>query len=181
MGLLTEIAEKYPEEVIETHSRLGDDTVVVRRKILLNLVGFLKREKGFNFLMDLSVVDRLGRDPRFEVVYHLFSLGNRNRLRIKVPIHADDARVPTLTEEYRIADWLEREAWDMFGVTFEGHPDLCRILMYEGFEGHPLRKDYATQASQPRMELLKPERDSVEEFVHFVKGADHVGGSRAAD
>ncbi len=151
MSLLTEIAEKYPGEVIETHSRLGDDTVVVRREILLDLLQFLKREREFNFLMDLSVVDRLDREDRFEVIYHLFSLGNRNRLRIKVPVHADDARVPTLTGEYRIADWLEREAWDMFGVTFEGHPDPRRILMYEGFEGHPLRKDYSKEKRQPRV------------------------------
>lgn len=151
MSLLTEISERVNGQVLKTHSRLGDDTVVLRAEALLPVIRFLKSERRFNFLMDLSVLDHLGRRPRFEVVYHLYSLENRSRIRIKVPLEEGDRGVPTLTGEFRSADWLEREAWDMFGVTFEGHPNLRRLLMYEGFEGHPLRKDYPKTRRQPRV------------------------------
>ncbi len=151
MALLQEITDRFKEGVTETHSLSGDDTAVVSREVLQDLVRFLKEDLGFNFLMDLSAVDRMGRNPRFEVVYHLYALESRARLRIKVPVAENDALVPTLTGHYRSANWLEREAWDMFGITFDGHPDLRRILMYEGFEGHPLRKDYPKERRQPRV------------------------------
>ena len=142
MSLLEEISEQYKEHVVRTHSRLGDDTVVICRDVLLKLVRALKEDHGFNFLMDLSVMDRMGQDPRFEVVYHLYAMDHKERLRIKVPVEENDAHLPSLIQDFLSADWLEREAWDMFGVTFDDHPDLRRLLMYEGFQGHPLRKDY---------------------------------------
>lgn len=151
MHLLEELSDRFAEQVIETHSPSGDDTAVIRREALPGLVRFLKEERGFNLLMDLSAVDRLGDEPRFEVIYNLYALEQRARIRLKVPVEERDAQVPSLTEEYRSANWLEREAWDMFGITFEGHPDLRRILMYEGFEGHPLRKDYPKNRRQPRV------------------------------
>jgi NADH-quinone oxidoreductase subunit C len=82
-------------------------------------------------------------------VYHLYSLGHNHRLRVKVRVEEDDAVVPTAVALWPIADWLEREVWDMFGVRFEGHPDLRRLLMYEEFVGHPLRKDYPINRRQP--------------------------------
>lgn len=151
MSLLEEISERYPKHVVRTHSHLGDDTVLFKREGLTDLVRFLKRERGFTFLTDLSVVDRMGQSERFEVVYHLHALDSGARLRIKVPVAEEDPHVPTLTGDYRIADWLEREAWDMFGIVFDEHPDLRRILMYEGFEGHPLRKNYPKNRRQPRV------------------------------
>ncbi len=151
MSLLEEISEHYKEHVVRTHSRLGDDTVVIRRDVLLKLVRVLKEDHGFNFLMDLSVMDRMGQDPRFEVVYHLYAMDHKDRLRIKVPVEENDAHLPSLTQDFLSADWLEREAWDMFGVTFDDHPDLRRLLMYEGFQGHPLRKDYPKNKRQPRV------------------------------
>lgn len=138
-------------DLLETHSRLGDETVVVAAGTLDRLISYLRDEMSFDFLMDLSIVDRMGQDSRFEVVYHLYSLARNERLRIKVPLQEKRARVPTLTSYYRSADWLEREAWDMFGVDFEGHPDMRRLLMYDGFEGHPLRKDYPKNRRQPRI------------------------------
>jgi NADH-quinone oxidoreductase subunit C len=104
--------------------------------------------------MDLTAVDYLkypGREdgPRFEVVYHLFSVGHNHRLRIKVRVDEDDAQVPTAVDLWPIANWLEREVWDMFGVRFAGHPDPRRLLMYEEFVGHALRKDYPINRRQP--------------------------------
>jgi NADH-quinone oxidoreductase subunit C len=86
---------------------------------------------------------------RFEMVYHLFSSGHSHRLRVKVPVPAIEPRVDTLTGLWASANWFEREVWDMFGVTFTGHPDLRRLLMYDGFKGHPLRKDYPVSRRQP--------------------------------
>jgi len=86
---------------------------------------------------------------RFAVVYHFYSVTYKHRLRLVVPVEEDDAEVDSLTALWPGANWLEREVWDMFGVSFRGHPDLKRILMYEGFEGHPLRKDYPVKKRQP--------------------------------
>lgn len=90
-----------------------------------------------------------GPGHRFEVVYHFYSRSKNHRLRVKVPVAAEDPAVPSLTMLWKSADWFEREVWDMFGIRFEGHPHLARILMYEPFEGHPLRKDYPVNKRQP--------------------------------
>jgi NADH-quinone oxidoreductase subunit C len=105
-------------------------------------------------LMDLTAVDYLkfpGREdgPRFDVVYHLYSVAHNHRLRLKVAVEQDEPSVPTATGLWPIANWLEREVWDMFGIRFEGHPDLRRLLLYEEFVGHPLRKDYPIERRQP--------------------------------
>jgi len=151
MSLLRQLSARYPEDLLRAHARPGEDTVVIRKRILPDLILYLKDQGGFNFLMDLSAVDRIGEDPRFEMVYHLYALDRKTRIRIKVPVDGEAPEVPSLTAVYPIADWLEREAWDMFGIRFSGHPDLRRILMYEGFEGHPLRKDYPKKRRQPRV------------------------------
>jgi len=114
-------------------------------------------ETRFEMLSDLTAVDYLGRTPRFEVVYQLYSLTLNHRLRVKVPVPEDDPIVPTATGVWKSANWAEREAWDMLGIRFAGHPDLRRILMYPEFEGYPLRKDYPLDKRQP----LVPERDPV--------------------
>ncbi|MBN1587123.1 MAG: NADH-quinone oxidoreductase subunit C [Candidatus Omnitrophica bacterium] len=90
-----------------------------------------------------------GKRWRFEVVYHLFSLPKKHRVRLKVPLPRRNPSVPTLAGVWLSANWYEREVWDMFGIHFEGHPDLKRLLMYEEFEGHPLRKDYPYDRRQP--------------------------------
>ena len=88
-------------------------------------------------------------ESRFAVVYHFYSTAHKHRLRLVIPVEEADAEVDSLTPLWPGADWLEREAWDMFGINFRGHPNLKRILMYEGFEGHPLRKDYPVKKRQP--------------------------------
>ena len=116
----------------------------------------------FNFLADLTAVDYLDkRTPRFEVVYHLYSLSKNHRLRVKIPVAGEDPVVDSLTPLWKGANWLEREVWDMFGIRFRGHPDLRRILLYEQFEGYPLRKDYPVNYRQP----LVKERELEGTFV----------------
>ena len=98
----------------------------------------------FNVLIEITAADYLPREPRFEVVYHLLSIPNRLRLRLKVRV-ADGAQLPTIQSVWRSAGWLEREVWDMFGIVFDGHGDLRRLLMPEDWDGHPARKDYPVQ------------------------------------
>jgi NADH-quinone oxidoreductase subunit C len=100
---------------------------------------------AFNFLSDITGVDRFPVEPRFELNYHLVSLLQRTVLRIRVRVHGADPVVPTVTTIWPGANWHEREIFDLFGVRFEGHPDLRRILMPEDWEGHPLRKDYPVE------------------------------------
>lgn len=148
---LTRIREQFAESIIEAHSQLGQDTVIVTRSALLELASFLKTdpELNFNVLMDVTAVDYFKRKPRFEVVYHFFSLSNKLRLRVKVPVGEQNPEVDTLSSLWSSADWYEREVFDMFGIRFRGHPDLRRILMYPEFQGHPLRKDYPIAKRQP--------------------------------
>ncbi|MDO8675327.1 MAG: NADH-quinone oxidoreductase subunit C [Candidatus Omnitrophota bacterium] len=160
-GILTplqRVQEQFSQEVVETHAFRGDETLVIRPGALLAVAKFLKTapELDFNFLMDLTAVDylffaggRVQKEFRFEVVYHFYSLKHNHRLRIKVPVDEKDPEVDTLTGLWPSADWYEREAWDMFGIQFKGHPNLKRILMYEEFQGHALRKDYPFNKRQP--------------------------------
>jgi len=145
------IVEKFGEAVPATHAEHGDHTVVVDPGKLVEVITFLKTGPQFDFdmLMDLCGVDYLPRRPRFEVVYHLYSTKLNHRLRVKVQLDGPEPEVDTITSLYKVANWFERETWDMFGIKFAGHPDLRRILMYEQFEGHPLRRDYPFDKRQP--------------------------------
>ncbi|HHT9154879.1 MAG TPA: NADH-quinone oxidoreductase subunit C [Candidatus Tripitaka sp. YC43] len=169
---LKKLRERFPASIIDTHSFRGDDTAVVKRVDVVDICRFLKEspDLSYNFLMDLTAVDylQMGNSPlrsaqelalsetkgqakegRFEVVYHLYSLRYNHRVRIKAPLTEADPTIDSLTPLWAVANWLERECWDMFGIRFDGHPDLKRILLYEQFEGHPLRKDYPLTGRQP--------------------------------
>jgi NADH-quinone oxidoreductase subunit C len=154
--ILQRLSDLFGAAVLETHEYRGDTTAVVERRALADVLQACRDERtlGFDVLMDLTAVDYLkypGREdgPRFEVVYHLYSVGHNHRLRVKVRVDEDDAVVPTAVALWPIADWFEREVWDMFGIRFAGHPDLRRLLMYEQFVGHALRKDYPINRRQP--------------------------------
>lgn len=95
-------------------------------------------------------------DTRFAVVYHFYSMQHRHRIRLVVPVEETAPEVDTLTDLWKGANWLEREVWDMFGIRFRGHPDLKRILLYEEFEGHPLRKDYPVDRRHPLVDPIRP-------------------------
>jgi NADH-quinone oxidoreductase subunit C len=150
---LRKLREIFPTGILETHSICGDDTAVIQPDALVAIATFLKTdpELDYNYLMDLSAVDclHLGTPHRFEVIYHFFALSKKQRVRVKVPAPAENPQVDSLVSVWPIADWFEREVWDMFGIKFKGHPNLKRILMYEEFQGHPLRKDYPIQKRQP--------------------------------
>lgn len=154
--ILDELTLKFPEEIREASSPFGDDTVVITGDALPDIVHFLRKEPyGFTMLLDLTCVDYPDRENRFEMVYHLYSLSMNRRLRVKIPLSEKHPSVPSLTSIWKNADWLEREVYDMFGVHFHGRPDLRRLFMYDGFEGHPLRKDYPLRKRQPRIPLRK--------------------------
>jgi NADH-quinone oxidoreductase subunit C len=159
-ALVDALRARFAAEILDAHDRCGDETVIVGRDRALEVFRFLRDDPAtaFDVLADLTAVDYLGRSPRFEVVAHLLSISKRHRLRVKVPVEEGDCWAHSLTGLWKSANWLEREAFDMFGIRFEGHPDLRRILMYPEFVGHPLRKDYAHNRRQP----LIPERDPVE-------------------
>ena len=129
-----------PDAITDRHDFRGDQTIVIGAASLLPVVDLLHRE-GFQFLVDITAVDWPEREPRFDVVYHWLNLASQERLRVKVRV-ADGASVPTLALQFKTANWFEREVFDLFGITFDGHPDLRRLIMWQDFPGHPLRKDF---------------------------------------
>ena len=149
--LIQTIRSEVASQEIGYHSYRGDDTIIVRRETLFEVMKMLKEKFHFEMLMDICAVDYLGQEPRFEVVYHLNSLTHNARLRVKVPLNEGEEEVESVTPLWQIANWLERETWDMSGIQFKNHPDLRRILMYDEFVGHPLRRDYPINYRQPRI------------------------------
>jgi len=151
------LKNEFPNSVIDFHAHRGDETVVIERESLDNICSFLRDDPrcSFEIMMDLTAVDRLEMNitPRFEVVYHFKSLAHDRRLRIKVLLPDDDCKISSIHHLWKAVDWYERECFDMFGIFFEGHPNLKRILMYDEFEGHPLRKDFPIDKQQPLLEL----------------------------
>lgn len=149
-NLRAELERLFPGDIEGCCGPPGEQTIVIRREALRPVMERLKRpESDFSLLLDLTCVDYAAADGTFEMVYHLYSLARNDRLRIKARLPVDDLSIGTLTGLWKNADWLEREVFDMFGVEFRGHPDLRRILLYDGFEGHPLRKDYPLRKRQP--------------------------------
>ena len=138
--ILERIEAQLHGAILDGHSFRGDATVVVAKEHYLELVDCIHGE-GFQLLVDLTAVDWQERTPRFDVVSHWLNLASHERLRVKVPV-AEGESLPSLVSRFKTADWFEREVWDMFGIRFDDHPDLRRLLMWEDYPGHPLRKDY---------------------------------------
>lgn len=154
---ITEILKnKFPEETLDIKKEFGDTVLQFRRDDLVEIMSFLQNKpQDYAMLLDLTCIDYLGRIPRFEMVYHVFSLSRNERLRLTCGVKEEDPVIDSLTGLWKNADWLEREVFDMFGIRFNGHPYLKRLFMYDGFEGHPLRKDYPLRRQQPKMPLKK--------------------------
>jgi len=180
--VLDRLCQRFPDAVQETHDFRGDETVVTTRDSIVEVISWLRdeHELKLNMLTDMTAVDYLqqGRKPRFEVVYHLYSVQHRHRLRLKVRLPEDDAQVPTVSGLYKDADWLEREIWDMYGIRFKGHPNLRRILLYEEFVGHPLRKDYPKERRQPL--VRRPENEIAEVLARRGKARPLPAGPGGA-
>jgi NADH-quinone oxidoreductase subunit C len=147
----------------------GDVTIHVAASQILEVLTRCKQspELDFSMLIDITAVDWLDERPeRFQVVYQLLSLAKCHRITVVVALAETSARIDSATALWNGANFLEREVWDMFGITFVGHPDLRRILMYDEFVGHPLRKDYPVQGKQPRIELRSPEVENTARRMH---------------
>jgi len=140
------VSERFAGAVGEAVQFCGELTLPISRDAIHNVCLFLRDEHGlqFNHLSSITAVDHLslGRAPRFDVVYHLLSLVHCHRLRLKVAVPENDARVASVVDIWSGADWYERETYDMFGIAFDGRPNLTRIMMPDDWEGHPLRKDF---------------------------------------
>ncbi len=159
---LANIHEILGGKILHSMQAQGDDIVILERAGLRESFRLLKEQLNFDFLSDITAVDYWQKkEPRFEVVYQIVSLIERGRLRVRVAVPENDPTVDSLTPLWRGANFLEREVWDLYGIRFTGHPDLRRILLYDEFQGHPLRKDYPVNLCQPRV----PERHVDGTFV----------------
>jgi NADH-quinone oxidoreductase subunit C len=134
------LKEKFPAAVTGETEFRGEQTVVVTAESLVAVMGWLRDEQAFDLLLDISSVDHLGQEPRFEMVYELYSIAAKMHLRVKVVVPEEE--VATVSHIWPTADWHEREVYDMMGIRFAGHPDLRRILMWDGYPHYPLRKDF---------------------------------------
>ncbi len=149
---LESLKSEHPDWVSEVRHLLGEITIIVPREHILEFCGHLKTSPDFHFnlLSDICGADRgQEEEPRFEVNYHLFSTTKFHRLRLKVLLNEDDVHVPSVTGLWRTANWHERETFDLFGVVFDGHPDLRRILLPDDWQGHALRKDFPLRGYEP--------------------------------
>lgn len=147
---IEKLKEENPAWVADFKDFLGEVTIFVPRESIADAAWVLKTKYEFDMLADLCAADRgPEEDPRFEVNYHLFSTKHYNRLRLKVLLSEDEPNVPTVVTVWKTANWHERETFDMFGVIFDGHPDLRRILLPSDFDGHALRKDYPLRGFEP--------------------------------
>ncbi len=142
--ILEKLKTAFPESILSANEFRGELTVVVKKSDIVPVCTFLRddEELRFDALRDVCGVDYYRPEDRFEVVYNLYSLQNRHRFRLKVRVDENDIHVPTVSGIWKTAEWAERETYDMFGILFDGHPDLRRIYLPEGFEYHPLRKEF---------------------------------------
>lgn len=161
------VRERVPGSVLEVREFRGETTIVVRRQDIAEVARFVRddEELRYDLLSDLSAVDWLPRQPRFEVNYHLYSMAYNRRVRLKVQVEEDAPIIPTVTSVWPTAGWHEREVYDLFGIVFTGHPDLRRILLPEDWEGHPLRKDESLGREQVEFTFNFEEIEATKPYV----------------
>ncbi len=170
-ALLSELSERFV--FLKQRPSLDHPAVDCPQSELLNVITHLRDEAGFDFLMDVTAIDAFDASPRFTVVYHLFSSAHHGYIRVASPCLDDvEPRAASLTDLWPGADWHERETFDMFGIVFEGHPDLRRILMWDTYPYHPLRKDFPLAGH----EVDLPAPDVAERTGVKVKPAPMMGG-----
>lgn len=136
------IETRFQNNILLKNSFRDELSLTVTKDSLIEIMTFCKKDLGFDYLVDLTAVDNLGTNPRYEVVYELYSYSDSCHLRIKVGVDESEREVSSVVGLWPTANWHEREAFDMIGVTFSGHPDMRRILMWEGYPYYPLRKDF---------------------------------------
>jgi len=160
--LVERLGERFKQALQESSDFRGDLSIVVTAEAVVDVARYLKEEEGFDYLLYATAVDWPARDPRFIVVWEVRSLANKTRIRIKTTAAMPDPHVPSLTSVWPAGNWHERETWDLFGIKFDGHADLRRILMPPTWEGFPLRKDYVSFGepvifSDQKLEGLEPD------------------------
>ncbi|MBN1959857.1 MAG: NADH-quinone oxidoreductase subunit C [Deltaproteobacteria bacterium] len=154
--VIEKLQQHFANDVFDHNSPCGNETVIINRSSLPEVAVFLRDDKelAFDMPIDCTAIDWLGkREPRFDVLWRLYSTKHHHRLCIKVQVSAEDTNVPSLSNIWRGMNWHERECFDMYGIHFVGHPNLQRILMYDEFIGNPLRKDYPIDRQQPLVPL----------------------------
>lgn len=143
LDLAKKLQARFGDLLPERTEFRGEITLVVTdAEHIAEICAFAKKELGFDFLVDVTSVDNYGADPRWTIAYELYGVSHRCYLRLKVNVSEEKSELPTVTCVWRTADWHEREIYDMMGVRFRAHPDLRRIIMWEGYPYHPLRKDF---------------------------------------
>jgi NADH-quinone oxidoreductase subunit C len=176
------VQARFGESISAVVEFRGQTGITVPREKIVEICAFLKTECGFDMLTDLSGVDNFGEEPRFEVDYTLYSLAHQFWFRVKTLISEDDLTVESVTKVWATADWHEREAFDMYGIRFKGHPNLKRILMWEGYPYYPLRKDFPLAGMEAQLPETAVDAGKVEVAPMlggpFVSGAGERKSSR---
>lgn len=174
LELAQQLKSKFGDLISEPKEFRGEITVqLADAEKIAEVAQFLKKEAGFDYLVDVTSIDNYGTDPRWTIVYHFYGYGHRCHLRLKTDVSEEKSELPTVTGVWRTADWHEREAYDMMGIRFRGHPDLRRILMWEGYPYFPLRKDFplaGKNSDLPDVAFTKPAPEEGGPFVTVAGG-----------
>ena len=178
LELARQLTARFGELIPGVAEFRGEITLLVNdSERIAEVCGYAKKELGFDYLVDISSVDNYGEEPRFNLVYELYGYGHRCHLRLKTPVSEEKGEAPTVTGVWRAADWHEREIYDMMGIRFRGHPDLRRILMWEGYPYFPLRKDFplaGRPSETPQVAFSKPAPLEGGPFVTVAGGRDAI-------
>lgn len=146
------LSKKFDGKILATAVFRDELSLTVEPAALHEVLGYCKEAHGFDYLIDITSIDNFGDEPRFELVYELYGIQHKRHLRIKSTVSEDGPEPPTATDLWKTANWHEREIYDMMGIRFAGHPDLRRVLMWEGYPFHPLRKDFPLEGKESLVE-----------------------------
>ena len=178
LELAQKLQEKFGELISAPKEFRGEITVTISdAEKIMDVCAFAKNELGFDYLVDLSSVDNYGNDPRWTLVYELYGYGHRAHLRLKTDVSEEKSELPTISNVWRTADWHEREIYDMMGIRFRGHPDLRRILMWDGYPYFPLRKDFplaGKPSNLPEVAFTEPSPMMGGPFTTIAGGKDTI-------
>jgi NADH-quinone oxidoreductase subunit C len=177
------LKSKFGDDVLKETEFRGEHTLLINLGAVGPVLSYCKDELNYDYLIDISSVDHMGEEPRFEMVYELYSLDTHEHLRIKSRVSEDNLQVPTVTHLWATADWHEREIYDMMGIDFKDHPDQRRILMWEGYPYYPLRKDFplaGKDSDLPEVAFTNPAPLAGGPFVSSDGAKDRVSGEPRA-